>query len=382
MFNIRSIILLFVSWVLIPRLTFLPKSLHTLLTIFGPFLLPKIIDAFNTSRATSRSVPIRPTPPWVQRALNLLFLSAVVFLVLSLPNFAPENVFLKTQSRLQIQPETLFNRLQKVRDLTADDETLRSKFGSASSKLVYVAYGPDTLINCIWCAAPDGNDAQNYFLYSLPKILTPHIFHLIVLGLATSSMVGTEGSRLRIHATIAGLVLACAEAWYMGTYDVSVNKRATVLQDIDFAHWRIRVWRYLAFAATDAVLGLVLWATSTNRWLAIPPKIAERLEASTKQAEATRLKLQGLGLLGNSINRDSALRGVREEYWQTEGQWMAETVQEEAVRTQINQALEKINYQGLETHVSGVADNLINSIDGLTTSQMLPSSDTSEAATQ
>ncbi|ORY11158.1 hypothetical protein BCR34DRAFT_588140 [Clohesyomyces aquaticus] len=376
MINYQTIILFLISYFVIPRLTFLPPSLHGLLTIFGPFLLPRLVNLFNTSRAASRSVPVRPVPPRVLHALNILAASTVVCLALTLPYFSAENVFMKTQSRLQIQPDVLFARLRLLRPLTEQDETLRSKFSaSMQNKLLYLAFGPDTLVNCIWCATSDeGSEVQNYFLYTLPKIVTPHVFHLAVLGLATSSFVGSEGARFRTHATIAGLVLLVTEIWYMQSYDLSLNKKAKMLQEIDFLHWRMRVVRYLAFAAVDAIMAVVLWATSTNRWLATPPAIAERLEMTTRQAEDTLNKLRALGLLTNSINRDPALRGVREEYWQTEGTVMAETIQEEEVMEQINRVVNKMDFSSLEGRVGEVADGILAGIDGLRASQNLSAS--------
>lgn len=366
MFNLQSLVLFVISYFIIPRLTFLPKSLHTILTIFGPFLLPRLVNLINTSRATSRSVPVRPTPYKVQRALNLLFVAAAVSLVLSLPYFAPENIFLKTQSRLQIEPNVLFTRLRMLRPLTDEDELLRAKFGgSQQNKLIYLAFGPDTLINCVWCTDSDGTDTQNYFLYSLPKIITPHIFHLAVLGLATSSMVGAEGSRFRTHATIAGLFLAAVEAYFLGTYDITINKRSRQLQDIDFMYWRMRFLRYISFAAVDGAFGLVLWLTSTNRWLAKPKSIAERLEMTSRDAEETMNKLRALGLLANSINRDPALRAVREGYWRTEGEYMAATVQEEEVMEEINKAVSNIDMRGLEGRVGEISDEVLKGIDTL-----------------
>jgi hypothetical protein len=374
MISLQSIVLLFVSYFVIPRLTFLPKSLHSLLIVFGPFLLPRLINLFNTARATSRSAPIRPTPRKVQWALNLLFLSAVACLILSLPYFAPENIFIQTQSRLQTETNVLFTRLRLLRSLTDEDETLRTKLTSMQNRLIYLVYGPDTLMNCIWCSTPEGNDTLNFFLYSLPKIVTPHIFHLAVLGLATSSIIGSEGSRFRTHAAIAGLVLMVVETWFLGTYDIAANKKARVLQELDFTHWRVRVIRFIAFALVDGALGLVLWLTSTNRWLAKPINIAERLEMITRQAEETTHKLRALGLLTNSSRRDPALRRINEEYWQTEGDVMAETVQEEEVTAQINQVLSKMDMRSLEGRVGEVADSILAGIDGQRASQVLSAS--------
>jgi hypothetical protein len=376
MFNWQNGVLLLISYVVIPRLTFLPSNVHSLLIIFGPFLLNRLVSLFNTSRAVSRSVPVRPTPTKVKRALNLLFLSAVVCLALSFPHFTPENIFKRTKSRLQIEPRVLFARLHLLRPLTEEDELLQDKFlKNATNKLLYLVFGPDTLLKCIWCTTSDGvSDNLNYFLYSVPKILAPHLAHLAVLGLATSSLVGPEGSRFRIHATIAGLVLTVAEMWYLGTYDITQNKRAKTLGEIEFVHWRIHTARYISFVAVDMLLGAVLWLTSTNRWLARPPSMAQRLESTTKQAEEVVHKLRALGLLSNSINRQSALRGVREEYWRTEGQVMAEMVQEEEVATQINKALTTLDLKTIEERTGEVADGIVSAIDGLRSSQVLSGS--------
>lgn len=366
MFNVRSIVLLVISYVVIPRLTFLPQNVHSLLILFGPFLLPRLADWFNTARATSRSVPIRPTPPRVQNALNVLFVAAIACLALSLSRFAPENIFLATQSHIRTETSVLFARLRHLRPLSEDDQVLRSKFEvNGRNKLYYLAYGPETLLNCAWCVTANGNDNSNYYIYTLPKIIMPHIVQLAVLGLATSSLVGTEGSRFRTHATMLGLATLIGEMWYMGTYDITANKRAKFLQDIDSVYWRIRFLRYIMFAVQDIGMAFVLWATSTNRWLAKPISIAERLEMATRVSEETLNRMRGLGLIINSVNRDPALRGVKEDYWRTEGQVMSETIQEEAVLEQINTAISKMDFNGLEGRVGEVADGILQGIDGL-----------------
>ena len=366
MFNVRSIVLLVISYVVIPRLTFLPQNVHSLLILFGPFLLPRLADWFNTARATSRSVPIRPTPPRVQNALNVLFVAAIACLALSLSRFAPENIFLATQSHIRTETSVLFARLRHLRPLSEEDQVLRSKFEvNGRNKLYYLAYGPETLLNCAWCVTANGNDNSNYYIYTLPKIIMPHIVQLAVLGLATSSLVGTEGSRFRTHATMLGLATLIGEMWYMGTYDITANKRAKFLQDIDSVYWRIRFLRYIMFAVQDIGMAFVLWATSTNRWLAKPISIAERLEMATRVSEETLNRMRGLGLIINSVNRDPALRGVKEDYWRTEGQVMSETIQEEAVLEQINTAISKMDFNGLEGRVGEVADGILQGIDGL-----------------
>ncbi|EOA92302.1 hypothetical protein ACJQWK_03884 [Exserohilum turcicum] len=375
MFSVRSIVLLVLSYVVIPRLTFLPPNIHTFLSIVGPFLIPYTWDLIQTARATSRSGPIRPTPARVQYALNLLFVSAVVCLVLSFSRFAPENIFLQTKSHIRTETSVLFLRLRLLRPLTAADDALREKFTwSIRNKLLYLAYGPDTLLDCTWCSAADGDDQRNYFIYSLPEIVTPHIAQLSALGLATSSLLAPECSRFRTHAAIAGVLSMVVEIWYMGTYDIFVNKQAKYVQDLDSAYWRVRFLRYMAFALVDMGLAFVLWATSTNRWLAKPISIAERMETTTRTAEETFNKMRALALLTNSVNRDPALRGVREEYWRTEGQVTAEVVQDETVTEQINAAISKLDFVALEGRVGEVADGIIKGIDSLAAGPTLSAS--------
>lgn len=374
MINLRSVVLMGISYVVIPRLTFLPQNIHSILIIFGPFILPRAFDLFTTARATDHRAhaPVRPVPQRVKHALNLLFLSACLFFVLSFARFAPENIFLQTRSHIRTETSVLFARLRHLRPLTADDEALRVKFNYARNKLLYLTYGPDSVLNCIWCADANEDDQLYYFLYTLPAILTPHIFQLGALGLATSSLVGAEGSRFRTHAIVVGLVMLLCECSYMGLYDLQANKRAITTKELDFAFWRVRFLRYMAFALVDLAFALLLWVTSTNRWLAKPISVAERLELATKQSEDTLNKLRALGLLSNSVNRDATLRGVREEYWRTEGQVMAETIQDEAVAEQINAAISKMDFSSLQGRVGEVADGILRGIDGLRSSQMMP----------
>ncbi|KAI8933956.1 hypothetical protein NX059_008730 [Plenodomus lindquistii] len=378
MFNLRSIILLVVSYVVVPRLTFLPASLHSLLIVFGPFIIPRALDWVTTARATGQSVPVRPVPPRVRHALNLLFVSACVFFVSSFARFAPENIFLQTRSHIRTETSVIFARLRHLRPLTAADEALRAKFNYNRNKLLYLAYGPDALLNCTWCADASGNDQLYHFFYSLPAIIAPHLLQLGALGFATSSFVGTEGSRLRTQATIAGMAMLATDCWYMSSLNLDYNRRAYTVQQLDSAFWRVRFIRCISLAVVDLIFALLLWATSTNRWLAQPVSLAERLETATKQSEDTLNKLRALGLLSNSVNRDAALRGVREEYWRTEGQVMAAMIQDEAVMEQINTVVSRMDFSALQGRVGEVADGILRGIDGLRVSQMMPENEAGE----
>ncbi|OCK85385.1 hypothetical protein K432DRAFT_377735 [Lepidopterella palustris CBS 459.81] len=368
MFSLQNLLTWVLTILVIPRLNFLSPSTRSLLTLFGPFLLPRFLAFIASIRAAQLNtrIPICPTPPKVQRALHILFVFALVCLVSTLPYFSPENVFLKTQSRLQIPTDVLFARLAFLRPLTPLDETLRSKFVNVENRLLYLLFGPDTLATCPFCAS---DDKSTYLAYALPKLLTPHIVHLAVLGAATSSVLcGPEGSRWRTHATIGGLALLVAEIWYTSFYDHTRNKSAKVLWALDFAFWRIRMVRSLAFAAADAVLGLCLWLTSTNRWLASPPPLAERLESTTKIVEDSLMKLRALGVVKNSLVRDKGLREAVERYWIEEGEVMSEVVQEREVLEEINKVVANKDMSEVEGKAGEVADGILMGLENLQTS--------------
>jgi DNA-binding protein Fis len=95
---------------------------------------------------------------------------------------------------------------------------------------------------------------------------------------------------------------------------------------------------------------------------------------TTRQVEQTMSKLQALSLLTNSINRDQALRNLREAYWRLEGQELAEVVQEEEVMAHINSALGRMDMQNVQGQIGHAADTVLAGVDSLSASQNLEAS--------
>ncbi|KAG6020652.1 hypothetical protein E4U41_002771, partial [Claviceps citrina] len=177
------------------------ESIRSLLICFAPFLLPKAISWYRSLRAstTSHGLPIQPTPPGVRLGLGLLFALSAVYLVQTLPPFAPENLFLGTQSRLQIPVDVLFSRVSTllrrggnssssnednsnsnyIHALTRSDLALRAKFVNLESRLLYLQFGPAVLADCPFCHV---DDPSSYFHYALPSILWAHLANLIVIA--------------------------------------------------------------------------------------------------------------------------------------------------------------------------------------------------------
>ncbi|EAT87497.2 hypothetical protein SNOG_05106 [Parastagonospora nodorum SN15] len=167
MFNVRSIVLLVISYVVIPRLTFLPQGFHTLLMLFGPFLIPRVFDWFSTARATSRSAPVRPTPPRVQKCAQFTMRKRRrVPRPLATPDLCPKTSSCEHKAIYGQRP-AYFSR----GFVTCESSRTRmmhsvKKFASPNgmhNRLLYLVYGPDALLNCVWCTSSKGND-QNAVL--------------------------------------------------------------------------------------------------------------------------------------------------------------------------------------------------------------------------
>ncbi|OJD34994.1 chorismate synthase [Diplodia corticola] len=341
------------------------SGLRSLLIFFGPMLLPKAIQLCRSIRASPRNPHgrVRPIPPAVAASLNLLYAFAILAFAASLPYFAPENVFQATSSRLQIPTDTLFVRLGKLRPLSAVDEALRSKFVNIESRLLYLAYGPSVLATCPFCTS---DEPSSYFYYALPSIIAPHLLHLVVLGLVTSSVIsGSEGARWRTWAASLGVVLTALEVWAVGTYDYTQNATALRLGDLEPFYWRIRTLRYIAFALMDGLLGYAMYLTSTNRWLVIPPTISERIEENTRMVESLKGKLSMLAAMKNTVARDKGLRERNLAYWVDEGQYMGEIFEDREVVDGMQNALERANVEMIENQAGGMADGIVSVIENM-----------------
>lgn len=305
----------------------------------------------------------------MRNALNILFVFAVLALISSLPTFYPENIFTVTSSRIQTPNDVLFTRLAALRPqgfTTELDDTLRPRLASIDSRCLYLTYGPDVLANCPFCSS---DDARSYFYYALPTLLLPHLLHLIVLGLATSTVSGYEGNRWRTQAAIIGAVLALGDCYVVGARDWKANARTVRAEDLDHFYWRMRTIRGLILALVDAGFAGLLWATSTNRLLAVPPAPAERIESVAKVLESVRGRLSAVGIVRNAVVRDEALRKKTELYWKKEGEVMGEVMDEREVVEGVRAALEsgRVSVQKLEEEARMYAEGIPMDLEGALT---------------
>ncbi|ESZ97085.1 hypothetical protein SBOR_2515 [Sclerotinia borealis F-4128] len=337
-------------------------TIKSVLIFFGPILLPKAIGYYRSARAAPQihGLAIRPAPPHVSRALTILFIASLAFLIKTFPTFTTPSLFTLTQSRLQIPTDVLFTRLQGLRPngLLPSEELLRSKFTSIESRLLYLKYGPDTITDCLFCTP---EDPSSYLYYSLVSILVPHLFNLFILALVTSGLfIGKEASIWRPTATMAAVAIAILDIYFVSSYNHQSNSRTTRFEEIDFFHWNMQLYRNIALAALDGLLGYLLYLSSTHRAFLTPPTSAERIEATTKIIDQARGRLNGIALMRNATVRDRDLREKVEEYWVREGNVMREVLETREVVDGVRNALEsRVDLVAVQRDAEGFAEAVL-----------------------
>ncbi|KAI5784678.1 hypothetical protein EDC01DRAFT_750746 [Geopyxis carbonaria] len=292
------------------------STLQTLLLLLGPYLYTKSKSLYLSTRI---SLPPLPTPPSTQTVLNLLFLSALLFLTSTLPYFAPENIFTATASRLQTPTDVLFTRLSTHRDPTAHDAALRQRLTSREGRLLYAAYGPGVVGGCEWCVL---DEPRTWLAYALPSLAWPHLAHLLVLGLATSRVFGRFGALWRTPAALAGVLLLAGEIWavaFRGA-DAAANRGARSAAEVVWTHWRVRVWRGAGVAAVDAAVAGAVWASATRRWRYgwEGAEVEGMLEALRAVVERAGGRMRAAGVLRQTVLGDERLRGRMVGFWERE----------------------------------------------------------------
>jgi len=295
----------------------------------------------------------------------VLFVSGLLAFLSTLPVFAPENVFRVTQSRLQTSAGVLITRLRALRPITEFDESLRSVLdaGGLDARLLYARFGPNVLVDCPFATPGDIDAGRTYLFYAAPSILFPHLLHLFALGVATSGLLsGREGARWRTVAAIAGLVLAVAEFWYIANYDDKPNVRSTRLGEIDFIFWKMQVWRGLAIAGFDGILGWVIWLQATGRAFITPAPASERLLDHQQNLERVLIRAKGLAVLRNGVSRDAGLRAKVEGYWIKDGEVMSDVNEQPEVLEAQRAALKRTDTTRMgrdaEQHVQGIVGSV------------------------
>lgn len=307
-------------------------------------LLPKLFQYYKSYRNRPAS-RIQPVPTKTSYALLFLLATGIVALLSTLPFFGPENILLKGEKSFPFTSGSIIlNRLKRSGDTSITSERLCQTFdeGGKFAFQLYARYGPDVLLNNP-LSRPDEIDAGRWFLlYAAPSILTPHLMHLLALGIATSGFLsGKEGSRWRTVAMLAGLGLAGLEVYLIESYDLAASMRGAQAKNVRYIYWQVRMWRGVAIATVDAVIGWMIWLQATGRAFVTPDPPVERLANHARKLETLVHKVGALGVVRNGTMRDADLRRKVDDYWVTEQEAMTDMLQQPEVQQAQRNVLSK-----------------------------------------
>ena len=103
-----------------------------------------------------------------------------------------------------------------------------------------------------------------------------------------------------------------------------------------------------------------MYLSSTNRAFLTPPSTAERIENSLRILDMARNKVNTIGVIRNTVNRDADLRGKTQSYWVNEGVIMNEFMEDGEVVRGVNDALEnRIQMKVVERDATDYAEKVI-----------------------
>lgn len=338
------------------------STVQTLLVLFGPILYTRGKAFYQSTKSRG---PPQPLPKASRRLLNVLFVTALIALASTFEYFTPENIFTLTDSRLlQTPTDVLFNRVSHIRELTPSDEILRRRLSSKEGRLLYATYGPGPLSECAWCKVDDPN---TFFFYALPMMALPHLLHIAVIGIVTSSFFSRHGAIWRTQATIAGVALFLGEIYTVGisTSAHTLNTIAKTQQETKWTHWSLFLYRGVFMAALDGILGYFVFLSGTGRWtLGLEGvRIEERLETLTKSIEIVASRLHADNLLRQTILRDKTLRERMVDHWTSEENIAREIMEDDEVQqSRINFATNRSNLDKLEEEAGKKSEGVVDRI--------------------
>lgn len=303
-------------------------SLKPFWPLLVTFLLPRAFGYARAIQVAFRTRPQpRPLPPQVVNSINVLFASVCVFLYSSVKGKGNglDNIFQTTNSRLHIPTDVLFARLAVSRPngLSSIDEALRTNITTPALRSTYLRFGPSTLLDCPFCIPEDD---FSYFLYHVPStVIVPHLSHLLVLGLATSTAVGGAAvSGWRTWSLIGATALLGFDIYVAALFEPTIDVNMPSPPGI---YWLAALLRPLSLCAYDVMIAACIWASATGRFIMFSPpnevldpvtmqrKTHELLTASNVALQMTQNKLRATQIARNAVVRNSTLKEADDVYW-------------------------------------------------------------------
>ena len=284
---------------------------------------------------------------------------------MSIPSYSRSyqpNIFELTNSRLHIPTDVLFTRLALIRPLTPSDEALKEKITTPMyvllppppalivplnlhrlhihptrrTRQIYLRLGPSTLLTCPFCHPTDSN---SYLLHHLPtKILLPHLLHLLLLGLATSTLISSPSiTTFRTKLSLSALALTILDIYITTTASssTSINRALTSNSPVPprGVYRTSLTLRPLSICLHDVLAAGLVYLSATNRLPFLVPsqssypstttpdsailkkRQAHLLTQSIVALQTAQTKLRAFSVARSAVVREPALKARDDEYW-------------------------------------------------------------------
>ncbi|WWD22012.1 hypothetical protein CI109_106500 [Kwoniella shandongensis] len=177
--------------------------LTLLLILFGPSLLPRIIQWIN-QRGRPPTSPPSPTRSPIPLSLKLFLGIHTLYLVKQLIR-PPYDVFVSHNLPILVPNSILRSALLGPNHETEDGlstlenppihpllELLLTRLKMLDNRYLYARFGHDTIQNCVWC-----KDDLDYLIFSLPGIMGPYVVEGVMLGMLGWKWLAGEDSDRR-----------------------------------------------------------------------------------------------------------------------------------------------------------------------------------------
>ncbi|WVQ68901.1 uncharacterized protein L199_007110 [Kwoniella botswanensis] len=183
--------------------------LTLLLIIFGPSLLPRLINLFRPKPPSSTPKPLRPP-----RTLTLkLILGIHTLWILKHLVLPPYDLFVNNNLPISISNSQIRYALlgpeydPLTRQVHPLLELLMTRLKIVDNRILYFKFGHEPMMECVWCQTP-----TDYLIYSLPNILSWYLLEATFLGgMAWKWIAGPEAPhRTETWRTTFGWILVVA----------------------------------------------------------------------------------------------------------------------------------------------------------------------------
>ncbi|KAG4305136.1 hypothetical protein PORY_001306 [Pneumocystis oryctolagi] len=319
------------------------------------FILLKAVSYFISKKIFYRLS--QPLSKSAIRAIAFLVSFSLFFLILNSLLLVPENIILKTSSKIQTPGITLAARLSHLRQITEYDQKLLQRLKHLNGRLLYVLYGPSTLGLCEWCEI---ETPITFLYYTIPHVLLYYLINLGAIQLSVSTLFGKTINPWGKLVFIITLVFFISELITLKMYDWESNAYTASALDINWIHWKLNKYRLYFTIILNLFVAFIIWINDTNVWCQMPSK-EEQLHFSIKNLEESINRIRTLSIINRVAIEDEFLQKQKLEFCQRKKQ--LKELDDRNARNRRKNMIPHNNMKNFVTEIENYVESLIEHLD-------------------